>query len=70
MYVRSFLDADAYLPERLPRDHLRDPPLVALKSVVEAKEAPDAVDTIMLELAARRDISSVTRLSEQSVEAR
>ena len=48
-YARSFLDADAYLPPRLPRDHLREPALVALRAVAE-RGAPDAFDTLMLAL--------------------
>ena len=67
VYARSFVDADAYLgggssvtasSERrvLPRSFLQDPPV---RSVAHAmnRGAPDALDTIMLELALRLETS-------------
>ena len=67
VYARSFVDADAYLgggssvtasSERrvLPRSFLQDPPV---RSVADAmnRGAPDALDTIMLELALRLETS-------------
>ena len=59
VYARAFLDADAFLPAsrtaELPRDHLvNEPALVGLHAAVEGRGAPDAFETIMLELAARK----------------
>jgi hypothetical protein len=55
VYARALLDADAHLPQRLglPRDHLSTPALRGLHAAV-FEGAPDAFDTIMLELEARR----------------
>ena len=54
-YARSFLDVDAYLPPGRRRDHLEGRTLAGLRTAVDERGAPDAFDTIMLELVARRE---------------
>ena len=70
VYARSFLDAETYLPPRrtpsgglvggarvLDRQHVLKPPLNALASWLGTRGAPDAFDTLMLELATRLETS-------------
>lgn len=71
-YARSHLDVEAYLPQRhaadtadrgarvLPREHVHEPPLSALAALVDGG-APDAFDTIFVELEARRHKSAVSQ---------
>ena len=68
IYARSFLDSDTYLGgppatggrRVLPRDHLQESSLRGLGHAVE-QGAPDALDTIMLELALRLEASHESR---------
>ena len=57
VYARCFLDADDFLPahsgRQLPRTFLSTPTLEKL-GVATSRGAPDAFDTIMLELAKRK----------------
>ena len=54
VYARSFLEAEAFLPARLPRDHVEtNQAYVGLREKV-GRGYPDAFDTMLLELVARR----------------
>ena len=79
IYTRSFLDADAYLGgpaptpagsddgrRVLPRAHLQESTFQGLSHAVE-RGAPDALETIMLELALRLDASRESGGGEATV---
>ena len=77
IYARSFLDSDTYLGgppatggrRVLPRDHLQESSLRGLGHAVE-QGAPDALDTIMLELALRLEASHESRDRDADGKAR